>query len=533
MSILISDENVVQAITSLVQRAEREEDPQRLVRTYVDTGILSQLKNTNNQVLYGRRGTGKTHVFKVLEQHFSQENMTVTVYLDMRMLGSSALANDAERTTSARALGMYQDIMAEIHNFLLDTLIGGANSNTEKAFEELAKLANGVFEARYQGGPLTIDEFSETSAGRYGELTGGVSGVTVGLGSDRKEGRASRQTQTFDPLEKVYFPQVHRYLRDFLDSSRLAKLVIFLDEWSSCPGEVQPILAEFLKRTFLAEPRVVLKIAALEYRSIFYISRPGTSGYGLELGGDISTAMDLDSYFVYDQNPQALIGAYEELLFRHVIDRLPSHDYLRETYAVKDANQFRQAMFSESSFRELARAAEGVARDLINIFGQAYLNARRRGLDHIQVKEVEDAAETWYQQDKDRNLTPELRQTLQAIITDVIGHRKARSFMVGQELASHPRLQSLIDLRVVHLIHRGYADKENPGLRYNIFTLDYGTYVGLKRTVAAPEMDMQDIEHVEDPSERVVPFDDKRSIRRIILTAETLEGKSTPALGQR
>ncbi len=523
---LIADDIVTQAVTSLVQRAEREEDPQRLVRTYVDTGILTQLKNTNNQVLYGRRGTGKTHVLKVLDQYFGQSKGIVTAYIDMRMLGSSTLASDAGRTGAARALGIYQDIMAEVHNLLLEALISDAGSNLEKAFEQLNELSKVVLNATYQGGPITLEESKQSSSGHQGSISITAGSPALGLTTDRKEGTAFRQTQTFDPLDKVIFPQVHRYLKAFLDSSHIERLVVFLDEWSSCPGEVQPLVADFLKRTFFAEPRAVLKIAALEYRATFYLPQAGSSGYGLELGGDIATAMDLDSYFVYDQNPVAVTEAYQELLFRHIAARMPQEAYLDSQYGISDAKQFRQALFTEASFGELARAAEGVARDLINIFGQAYLNARRRGLDHIQVKEVEDSAENWYQQDKDRNLTPELRHTLQAIITDVIGHRKARSFMVAQETASHPRLQSLIDLRVVHLIHRGYADKENPGLRYNIYTLDYGTYVGLKRTAAAPELDLQITAEDEQIEGRIVPFDDKRSIRRIIVSADTLEGKS-------
>ncbi len=54
-----------------------------------------------------------------------------------------------------------------------------------------------------------------------------------------------------------------------------------------------------------------------------------------------------------------------------------------------------------------------------------------------------------------------------------------RSFLLPKELASHPLIQRLFDLRVLHLVQRGYADKDRPGVRYNIYTLDYGTYVDL------------------------------------------------------
>jgi hypothetical protein len=72
-------------------------------------------------------------------------------------------------------------------------------------------------------------------------------------------------------------------------------------------------------------------------------------------------------------------------------------------------------------------------------------------------------------------------------------------------------------------VQRGYADKDKPGVRHNIYALDYGTYVDLMNTSKKPELGFESSGEI-DEKEYVVPFDDKRSIRRIILTKETLEG---------
>ena len=92
--------------------------------------------------------------------------------------------------------------------------------------------------------------------------------------------------------------------------------------------------------------------------------------------------------------------------------------------------------------------------------------------------------------------------------------------MVSRALEKHPGISRLFDLRIIHLIHKGYADKDNPGIRYNIYTLDYGTYVDFKKTSREPKLDFTQRE--EDEKDFIVPFDDKRSIRRIILTEENL-----------
>lgn len=94
--------------------------------------------------------------------------------------------------------------------------------------------------------------------------------------------------------------------------------------------------------------------------------------------------------------------------------------------------------------------------------------------------------------------------------------------MLEKALEGHDVIRSLFDLRIIHLVRRGYADKDNPGVRYNIYTLDYGSYVGLMGTKKAPAEGPDALEGL-DPDEIVVPFDDMKSIRRIILRREHLE----------
>ena len=113
-----------------------------------------------------------------------------------------------------------------------------------------------------------------------------------------------------------------------------------------------------------------------------------------------------------------------------------------------------------------------------------------------------------------------MHQKIRLIIDEVIGNKKARSFLVSRELERHPIIQQLFDARVIHLVKKGYSDKDNPGIRYNIYSLDYGTYVDLISTSKQPEIDF--IVNDELDSSTIVPFDDNRSIRRIILTQDIL-----------
>jgi hypothetical protein len=190
---------------------------------------------------------------------------------------------------------------------------------------------------------------------------------------------------------------------------------------------------------------------------------------------------------------------------------------------IETGTKLASKLFTERKvFQELVRASEGVARDLINIFSKAYFVAHRKTKEKIERDAVLEAARQWFEQDKERNLNDGLRVVLRRITDEVIGTRKARSFLLPKELANHPTIQQLFDLRVLHLVQRGYADKDKPGVRYNIYALDYGTYVDLMNTSKKPELGFEEMAK-PDEKEYLVPFDDKRSIRRIILSKEILE----------
>ena len=105
--------------------------------------------------------------------------------------------------------------------------------------------------------------------------------------------------------------------------------------------------------------------------------------------------------------------------------------------------------------------------------------------------------------------------------------------MLEQQHTDHPVVKALYDLRLIHRLRAGYSSRSRPGVRYNIYALDYGTYVDLRNTGAAPELDFtesrEDGETDDEGTVYAVPFDDRRSIRQIILAPEVLEAASVPA----
>ena len=75
-------------------------------------------------------------------------------------------------------------------------------------------------------------------------------------------------------------------------------------------------------------------------------------------------------------------------------------------------------------------------------------------------------------------------------------------------------VDSLYDSRVIHVLKRGVSSHDQPGVRYDVYKLDYGCYVELLNTTLGP----QGLLPFNDEDGFIeVPPDDYRSIRRAIL----------------
>ena len=124
----------------------------------------------------------------------------------------------------------------------------------------------------------------------------------------------------------------------------------------------------------------------------------------------------------------------------------------------------------------------------------------------------------------------EARRLLHWIIDTVIGERRARAFLLEQgEAKSHPLIGSLYDARVLHVAKRGVATHDQPGVRFDVYQLDFGCYVELLTTVRAPE-GLFEVENEAGDTKYVdVPTEDYRSIRRAILDLDEFDRTASPS----
>jgi hypothetical protein len=464
------------AIGAIERRAERETDYRRLYDIYVDRGVLSELSPTENQIIYGRRGVGKTHLFHYYRDSLVASRRPVLFQIhDCQRLGSGlglALQNPAQV-----AVSIFRELLNDI---------------ATKSFESLGQI-----------------ESNETTVRHAGEAILAFQDV---IGKGGTDGAA------FD----------FRNLGDTLDRFRSAyggeRFIIALDEWVAVPPDVQPFLAELLKRTFFTRPQFVIKIAAVTYQSKLSVEHNGRV-IGLETGADVFSDIPLDIFFVWEEDKSGVQLFFGQVIYNHLADALKWELDLKPE---KKLEIVQKAFFTqEETFIQLCRAAEGNCRDLLNVFRMAYLEFRPdMSSTRISIPHMKRAAERWYRQDKLRNIAGEgkLEEFLNYLIQDVIRKRKSKTFMVNYRDIGHPLLSRLFTARLLHPLRTTWSHPDQPGEPFYLVTMDYGCYLALQGTRGEPEQRVFFFaDEKADGYDDLVPLDDRRSIRRIVLPREALD----------
>lgn len=111
---------------------------------------------------------------------------------------------------------------------------------------------------------------------------------------------------------------------------------------------------------------------------------------------------------------------------------------------------------------------------------------------------------------------PRAKQLLHWIMDRVIKERQAKAFLLESGIKDL-LIDFLYDERVLHVLRKGISAKDSPGVRFNVYGIDYGCYVDLINTVNAPKgiLDLGDEDH--ELFIATVPSTDLRSIRRCVL----------------
>jgi hypothetical protein len=251
----VSDATLNSLLMKVARRAENA--PAEVLRSsFVPVRpLLAHLESPEHHVLLGRRGTGKTHLLRYLQDQQAEQG-ALAIYLDLRRIGS--------------------------------------DGDTDALLAEVVGAIHGAL-------------YEEVLRDRWAAKLAGLSDALDSLATAAKQVRLDRRRLLLGALPAA----VHAV------AAALAphQLWLLLDEWSALPAEAQPLLADLLRRTFFATGGVVVKISAIHGRSQF--SDP-ESRIGLELGADTAASLDLDDFLLFRNDVASTVEFYKALLYQHV-----------------------------------------------------------------------------------------------------------------------------------------------------------------------------------------------------------------------
>jgi hypothetical protein len=529
-----SNSGINRAFIGISRRAESV-DRKTLVKTFVDIGpLFTVLSSRDHQIVYGRRGTGKTHALVYL---FEQESAkrSAAVYIDLRNIGSSGgIYGDTNVPISQRATRLTLDLVGAIHEELLNAVLS-LDFDLSSAGPALDELAAAATEIEVQGettveSSTTNTMMSEDASEAHINIQKAPA-ISLGTSSKQTEtaGDAKRVVQTGNSRYRLHFGRVGNALTRVVSTLNNRTLLVILDEWSTVPLELQPYLADLVRRALFPIAGLTVKIAAIEQRTNFKIGA-GTDYTGIEVGADASADVDLDDYMVFDNNEERAVQFFKELVFSHYKseDTGTSEDSPKPEFLTAD--QLIGAAFTQhNAFEDFVKSAEGVPRDAFNVLSIA---AQRGINEKISIPTIRVAARTWYQRDKEAAIraNADASDLLNWIIDEVIAHRKARAFLLRTN-TRHPLIDALFDARLLHVVKKSISGQEEVGVRYDAYKLDYGCYVDLLATKAAPSglfearvsPEQAEALGATDAAQVLVPNDDYRAIRRAILDLTVFE----------
>jgi hypothetical protein len=436
------------------------------------------------------------------------------VYLDLRLLGSSGgIYTDSTISVAEAGTRLLVDVLQGTYDALLeqafsDTAAGFTDSDL--LLNRLDRLGDALGEVEIVG-ETEKRESASADLARESEL--GIEAPRLSAFARTHEGQrlaAEREVVMRGVARhRVHFGSVASTLHKLIPTLPGQRLWLIMDEWSHVSMDLQPLLADLIRHCLLPIPGVTVKFAAIETRTAFKLDRGGGNYLGIELGADVTADIDLDEFMVFTTAGDSATDFFAQLFQRHIQAASQSDDDLK----LSSPEEFVDSAFAgEGAFRELVRAAEGVPRDGINVLSKAALHAADA---RITLRHVRDAARGWYLSDKQATLRtrPAERDLLHWIIDRVIEQRRVRGFLLQQGSESH-LIDWLYDARLIHLIKRSIAAKDQAGVRFDAYAVDYGCYVDLLATRGAGPRGLL---HVDDGENWQVPNDDLEYIRGAIL----------------
>lgn len=498
------------------QPSLKSEDLPEYRRFFVDTGILSELNNNANQLIIGRRGTGKTHLlgaFHEMIRDESPDDMSLMLSIMELYRESNIPTNCSEdEYINIHAHDLFEDFLQKLFPLFLDQADKKLSNickelpkkqATEK-FNAVNNLLTKLLEIVELGSPVNFLKTSKKTI-KTSENASKKGGASLSLGINKNipilSAKASLGIDVSSLQEENQVVEIHSNMRvdiikarqvilNIIDELNIDTLHILIDEWMELdkrtPSGIQPIFAQLLKKTFFNTNKISVKIASIWHQTTLYDKDHMSKSKGIELKHDILRAVDLDTAFLLSEDE--VCDFCKELLFKRIVYLFEKIELQSDTGHISQLineeeiidDIFITELFDNAlNFKSLITSSHGIPRDLMNLFHKCSLRIKRNFESYcichsIIFKETKIA----YNTDKRKSIRPGSNaQKLLIIINKHMESTGSRIFIVKSEfISTSDALQKLVDEELIHQLPSSTTPR-TVRETHKCFLVDFGNYI--------------------------------------------------------
>jgi len=432
---------------------------------YVDvSGHLDRFRSNQHQIVFGRRGSGKSCLFVHFLNDKDANNGILPIYIE---------GDEFKRLT-------YPDLLVRLLLRIFENMPSADQSwrrwlrspnLVQRNIDDLRKILSQAEEAQVR-----------QTDGRNSE-----GGAALEKGPAKFHGKNSDSHEKQSEFKEKKLDQLERYLSDYkktlsraLDESRYDSAFILLDDFYLIPRSRQPDVIDYLHRLFRGT-NFYLKVGTVRHRTS--IIRNDEQTIGVELHQDVEE-INLD---------------------RTLEDLEATSEYLAQMLGALSytagVNNPKEALFNPDAFHSLVIASGGVPRDFLNIFVEAIAAANADDQDRwLTPTYIWKGASRLSYRTKLTNLKEEassdsspLEKVYQDIISFCLKEKRKTAFLVSQDQAQklfsvHELILQLMDFKLIHVVEPDTSAASGRKGRFEAYTLDFSLFM---------EPRMRNIEHVE------------------------------------
>lgn len=420
---------------------------------YIDTSNhLTRLKAKQHQIIFGRRGSGKSCLLVHFKNSANKTKDSVSIYIE---------------TDVIKRLG-YPDVLIRLLLAVMESIQKSKpwwkklnpKSEIQIHIKNLRILLN---QAEQRKVKTEETKFSNYSA------KGNYTGLEGSMGSSNSRGILSEfEESKLDTLER-HLGDYKNTLENELKKLKIESATILLDDFYLIKKTRQPDVIDYLHRLFRGT-NYYLKVGTVRHRTD--LVRNDGQTIGVVLDQDIEQ-INLDRTLEDLTSPS-------EFLSRIL-------NSMGEKVNIQNASI---ELFNNQAFEKLVIASGGVPRDFLTIFTNSIDIALASGQTrHLTPSNIWKAASSFSYRNKLQNLRTDVSNDSQAIekvfrnlLQFCLIIKKRTCFLISQEEAQsnpeiHEYILQLMDGKLIHVIEADTSAASNRPGRYEAYTLDFSLFM--------------------------------------------------------